>query len=297
MANNLFDVFQYGFMQRALIAGLLVAGISGVLGVFVVLRRTAPLGDALAHVSFGGLALGLAVGILPIYVAIAVAVFGGVAIRWLQDRRLYGELSLTIVQAAGLGGGAVVVSLVGGLNVDILSFLFGLSVLTVTWSDVVLIAGLFALTGVAMSLLYKEFFLLTFDPEGARVSGLPVRALDTGFTIVTAVAVVLAMRVVGILLISALLVVPAATALQLRLGLRGTLAASVFMAMLAVVVGLVLSVLFNTATGGMITLVSIASLLAALAAAGISRRAESALRARGREPESIAGSADTPRLE
>jgi len=279
---NLLDVFQYGFMQRALIAGLLVAGISGVLGVFVVLRRTAPLGDALAHVSFGGLALGLAAGILPIYVAIAVAVFGGVAIRWLQERRLYGELSLTIVQAAGLGGGAVVVSLVGGLNVDILSFLFGLSVLTVTWSDVVLIAGLFAVTGVA---------------EGARVSGLPVRALDTGFTIVTAVAVVLAMRVVGILLISSLLVVPAATALQLRLGLRGTLGASILMAMLAVVVGLVLSVLFDTATGGMITLVSIASLLAALAAAGISRRAESALRARGREPESGARSGDTARLE
>ena len=294
---NLLDVFQYGFMQRALIAGLLVAGISGVLGVFVVLRRTAPLGDALAHVSFGGLALGLAAGILPIYVAIAVAVFGGVAIRWLQERRLYGELSLTIVQAAGLGGGAVVVSLVGGLDVDILSFLFGLSVLTVTWSDVVLIAGLFAVTGVAMSLLYKEFFLLTFDPEGARVSGLPVRALDTGFTIVTAVAVVLAMRVVGILLISSLLVVPAATALQLRLGLRGTLGASILMAMLAVVVGLVLSVLFDTATGGMITLVSIASLLAALAAAGISRRAESALRARGREPESGARSGDTARLE
>jgi len=294
---DLVALFQYGFMQRALIAGLLVAGISGVLGVFVVLRRTAPLGDALAHVSFGGLALGLAAGILPIYVAIAVAVFGGVAIRWLQERRLYGELSLTIVQAAGLGGGAVVVSLVGGLNVDILSFLFGLSVLTVTWSDVVLIAALFAVTGVAMSLLYKEFFLLTFDPEGARVSGLPVRALDTGFTIVTAVAVVLAMRVVGILLISSLLVVPAATALQLRLGLRGTLGSSILMAMLAVVVGLVLSVLFDTATGGMITLVSIASLLAALAAAGISRRAESALRARGREPESGARSGDTARLE
>lgn len=297
MADNLFDIFRLGFMQRALIAGLLVAGISGVLGVFVVLRRTAPLGDALAHVSFGGLALGLAVGILPIYVAIAVAVFGGVAIRWLQERRLYGELSLTIVQAAGLGGGAVIVSLVGGLNVDILSFLFGLSVLTVTWSDVFLIGGLFVVTGVAMSLLYKEFFLLTFDPEGARVSGLPVLALDTGFTIVTAVAVVLAMRVVGILLISALLVVPAATALQLRLGLRGTLAASVFMAMLAVVVGLVLSVLFDTATGGMITLVSIASLLAALAAAGISRRAESMQRARARDPERGEPSTDPVRLE
>src|SRR5881397_3261422 len=120
---NLLDVFQYGFMQRALIAGLLVAGISGVLGVFVVLRRTAPLGDALAHVSFGGVALGIAFGFLPLYVAIVVAVAGGIAMRLLQERRLYGELSLMSVQAAGLAGGIVLVSLVGGLNVDILSFL------------------------------------------------------------------------------------------------------------------------------------------------------------------------------
>src|SRR5437879_13085021 len=123
------------------------------------------------------------------------------------------------------------------MNVYILSFFCGV-ILTVPWSDIFLTAVVLAVTGVGMAILYKEFFLLTFDPEGARVSGLPVRALDTGFTIVTAVAVVLAMRVVGILLISSLLVVPAATALQLRLGLRGTLGASLLMAMLAVVVRL-----------------------------------------------------------
>src|SRR5438093_11027812 len=296
MANDLLSIFQFGFMQRALIAGLVIATVCGVLGVFVVLRRTAPLGDALAHVSFGGVAIGIAAGLFPIEMAILIAVLGGIGIRVLQERHLYGELSLTVIQAAGLGGGVVVISMVGGLNVEILSFLFG-QILTVTWSDVALIVVLLAATILVLAVLYKEFFLLTFDPEGARVSGLPVRALDTGFTIVTAVAVVLAMRVVGILLISSLLVVPAATALQLRLGLRGTLGASILMAMLAVVVGLVLSVLFDTATGGMITLVSIASLLAALAAAGISRRAESALRARGREPESGARSGDTARLE
>src|SRR6266699_2175131 len=117
MANDLLSIFQFGFMQRALIAGLVIATVCGVLGVFVVLRRTAPLGDALAHVSFGGVAIG---------------------IRVLQERHLYGELSLTVIQAAGLGGGVVVISMVGGLNVEILSFLFG-QILTVTWSDVALI--------------------------------------------------------------------------------------------------------------------------------------------------------------
>src|SRR5438093_1104166 len=126
MANDLLSIFQFGFMQRALIAGLVIATVCGVLGVFVVLRRTAPLGDALAHVSFGGVAIGIAAGLFPIEMAILIAVLGGIGIRVLQERHLYGELSLTVIQAAGLGGGVVVISLVGGLNVELLSFLFGL---------------------------------------------------------------------------------------------------------------------------------------------------------------------------
>ncbi len=274
MAGGLLDIFEFGFMQRALIAGLVIATVCGLLGVFVVLRRTAPLGDALAHVSFGGVALGIALGLFPVEVAIVIAILGGVGIRFLQDRHLYGELSLTVVQAAGLGGGAVLVSLRGGLNVDILSFLFG-QILTVTWSDISLMVALVAATILVLAGLYKEFFLLTFDPEGARVSGLPVRALDTGFTILTAITVVLAMQVVGILLVSALLAVPAATALQLRVGLRGTLAASVFIGMLSVAGGLLLAVFLNAATGGMIVLVCISALLTALAVAGRSKRKES----------------------
>ena len=116
---DIVQIFQFGFMQRALLAGLLISIVCGLLGVFVVLRRTAPLGDALAHVSFGGVALGIAFGFLPLYVAVVVAVAGGIAIRLLQERRLYGELSLTVVQAAGLAGGTVLVSLVGGLNDEI----------------------------------------------------------------------------------------------------------------------------------------------------------------------------------
>src|SRR5712691_4295588 len=274
MSDGLLDIFRFGFMQRALIAGLVIATVCGILGVFVVLRRTAPLGDALAHVSFGGVAIGIAAGFLPIEMAILVAVLGGVGIRFLQDRHLYGELSLTVVQAAGLGGGVVLISVVGGLNVDILSFLFG-QILTVSWSDVALIVALLAVTILVLAGLYKEFFLLTFDPEGARVRGLRVRALDTGFTILTAVTVTLGMRVVGILLVSSLLAVPAATALQLKVGLRGTLVASVLLATIAVVSGLLLAYFLNAATGGMIVLVSLAGLAAAMVAAGVSRRSES----------------------
>jgi len=154
MANDLLSIFQFGFMQRALIAGLVIATVCGVLGVFVVLRRTAPLGDALAHVSFGGVAIGIAAGLFPIEMAILIAVLGGIGIRVLQERHLYGELYLTVIQAAGLGGGVVVISMVGGLNVEILSFLFG-QILTVTWSDVALIVVLLAATILVLAVLYK----------------------------------------------------------------------------------------------------------------------------------------------
>jgi len=277
MANDLLSIFQFGFMQRALIAGLVIATVCGVLGVFVVLRRTAPLGDALAHVSFGGVAIGIAAGLFPIEMAILIAVLGGIGIRVLQERHLYGELSLTVIQAAGLGGGVVVISMVGGLNVEILSFLFG-QILTVTWSDVALIVVLLAATILVLSFLYKEFFLLTFDPEGARVSGLPVRALDTGFTVLTAITIVLAMQVVGVLLVSALLAVPAAAALQLRVGLKGTLLASVFIGMLSVAAGLVLAVFLNAAAGGTIVLLCLAALFISLLMAGRSKQGESGAR-------------------
>ena len=277
MANDLLSIFQFGFMQRALIAGLVIATVCGVLGVFVVLRRTAPLGDALAHVSFGGVAIGIAAGLFPIEMAILIAVLGGIGIRVLQERHLYGELSLTVIQAAGLGGGVVVISMVGGLNVEILSFLFG-QILTVTWSDVALIVVLLAATILVLAVLYKEFFLLTFDPEGARVSGLPVRALDTGFTVLTAITIVLAMQVVGVLLVSALLAVPAAAALQLRVGLKGTLLASVFIGMLSVAAGLVLAVFLNAAAGGTIVLLCLAALFISLLMAGRSKQGESGAR-------------------
>src|SRR2546429_7261563 len=277
MANDLLSIFQFGFMQRALIAGLVIATVCGVLGVFVVLRRTAPLGDALAHVSFGGVAIGIAAGLFPIEMAILIAVLGGIGIRVLQERHLYGELSLTVIQAAGLGGGVVVISMVGGLNVEILSFLFG-QILTVTWSDVALIVVLLAATILVLAVLYKEFFLLTFHPEGAPVSALPVRALATAFPALPPLPIVLAMQVVGVLLVSALLAVPAAAALQLRVGLKGTLLASGFIRMLSVAAGLVLAVFLNAAAGGTIVLLCLAALFISLLMAGRSKQGESGAR-------------------
>src|SRR2546422_8868417 len=171
---DLLALFGLGFMQRAVIAGLLAAALCSVLGVFIVLRRTAFLGDALAHTAFGGMALGIFLGVFPIYAALVVVVVGAVAIGILRERGMYGELSVALIYATGLAGGIVLVSKSGGLNVSLLSLLFG-QILTVTWPDVYLIGLLFAAGGSVLFLFYKEYFLLTFDPECARAAGGPPR--------------------------------------------------------------------------------------------------------------------------
>ncbi|HEV8594602.1 MAG TPA: metal ABC transporter permease [Thermoplasmata archaeon] len=271
MTDGILEIFRYGFMQRALLAGLFVGGICGLLGVFVVLRRTSQLGDSLAHAAFGGVALGVMLGIYPVYAALFVAVVGGIAIHALRERGVYGDLAVTIVYATGLAGGVFLISFSGGLNVDLLSLLFG-SILTVSWTDVAMIAGLFVLTLSVLAFLYKEIFAFAFDPEGARVSGVPVHALDVGFTVLTAVAVVLSMRAVGILLVAPLLVLPAASSMRLRLGMRATIAAAVGFALLAIVAGLLLSYFLDTATGATIVLVALLCFAGLLSAEAVGRR-------------------------
>jgi zinc transport system permease protein len=269
MGDGLFDIFQYAFMQRALLAAVMVAGICGALGVFVVLRRTALMGDALAHTSFGGIAIGLVAGLLPIEASLIAAIAGGFALHEMRRRKIYGDLSVAVMYSAGLAGGVVLLSATGGLNVSVLAFLFG-SILTVTWDDVLMIGLLCAVCAAALLALFREFFLMTFDDDDARTSGVPTRWLDLGLTMLLAVTVVLSMRAVGVLLVASLLSIPAASSLQLRLGLGRTIAASMGLATLAAVAGIILSYYARTATGGTIVLLSLTIFvtLVGLSAAG-----------------------------
>jgi zinc transport system permease protein len=265
-------MFEYSFMQRAFIAGVIVAALCGLLGVFVVLRRTALIGDALAHTAFGGIAIGIFAGLLPLHSALLAAVLGAVALHEMRRRKLYGDLAVAIMYSAGLAGGVVLLSLSGGLNVDVLAFLFG-SILTVSWQDVAIAGALCAVCGVAVFALLPEFAILTLDDDDARTSGVPTGPIDLGLNILVAVTVVMSMRLVGVLLVASLLAIPAASALQMRLGLRQTIAASMGLAVLAAVSGIILSYLYRTATGGTIVLVSLALFitLAALGAPGARR--------------------------
>ena len=250
------ELFSYAFMQRAFLAGLGVSVACAVLGVFLVLRRDAMIGHGLAHVTFGGVALGLVLYLSPIWVALGVAVLSALGILKLKERAgLYGDTAIGIISSLGMALGIFLVSLAGSFNLDLFGYLFG-NILAID-AEEVWVAFLLALAVlITVALFYQEFLFLTFDAESARVSGVRVKRLDVLMAILTAVTVVVGMKVVGILLISALLVIPAAAALQAARSFKEALALSALLGAISAVAGLTAAFFFNWPPSGTIVLVS-----------------------------------------
>jgi zinc transport system permease protein len=252
-----FEIFQYGFMQRALLAGAIIGTIAPLIGVFLVLRRLSLIADTLSHVALAGVAGGLLLRGHPLVGALVASVAGAVGIERLRvSGRLFGETALAIFLSGGFAVAVVLISLANGFNADLFSYLFG-AITTVRPGDLALIAALGLIVLVALGMLHKELFAITFDEEGARVQGVPVDAINLLLTVMTAVTVVVAMRIVGILLTSALMVIPAATALRLARSFRHTLIVSVACSLAAVALGMVASYYFDIAAGGAIVLVAL----------------------------------------
>lgn len=246
------EILHYGFMQRAFIAGVMIAIIAPTIGVFLVLRRLSLIADTLSHVALAGVAIGLLLKIDPVLGGLGAALVGSAGVERLRTSgRLFGEAALAIFLSGGLAVSVILVSLHHGFNVDLFSFLFG-SITTVEPRDLVLIVVLgLAVLGV-VTLFYKEFFAMTFDEEGARVQGLPVDTLGLVLTVLVGITVVVSMRIVGILLISALIVIPAVTALRIARSFRGTLTIAIITGVMAVLVGLTAAFYFDLAAGGAI---------------------------------------------
>lgn len=251
------DLFlDYPFMQRALLAALIVAALCATLGVYVVLRGLSLLGDGLAHISFAGIALGLVLGLYPLALALVAAVLGALAIHALRSKEIVrGDTAIGILFTAGLAVGILLVSRNRGIGADLASYLFG-NLLSVSAQDVVLVAGVAAVLLALLLLLHKELFYATFSEEAARLSGLPVGALNVVFMAATAASIVVASRIVGVLLVSALLIVPAATALQLGRSFRATLAWSVGFGLFSVAAGVFAAAQWGLATGASVALAS-----------------------------------------
>jgi len=245
----------YGFAQRALLGGVMIAAVCSLLSFFVVVRRMAFVGMGISHAAFGGVALGLVLGLDPLITAGGFCVLVAMGIGWLGEKgRVHEDTVIGILFAAAMALGVVLVRAARAYNLDLMSYLFG-SILALRWADI-LVMGLVALLSLAfLALFFKELLFIAFDRETAIASGLPVRSVDYAFLIFLALVVVISIKLVGIILVSALLVIPAATGMQLSRNFRGVLVAAEVAGITSVAVGLYLSYLFDVASGACIVLV------------------------------------------
>jgi len=254
--SALADMVSYGFMQRALAAGIMVGLLCGVLAFFVVLRRLSFIGVGISHSAFGGVAIGVLTGLDPFLLAAGVCLLVAWAIGWISRRgRLHEDTAIGILFSSVMALGVALISLSRDYQIDLFGYLFG-NILAVAPLDLWLLAiATIGVVGV-VAVLFKSLLFVAFDEEVARANGLPVDLLQYVLLSCLAIAVVAAMRVVGIILVEALLVIPAATGFQLARGYRTMLAISVVSAIVAAVGGLCLSYLLNVAAGAMIILVA-----------------------------------------
>ena len=255
------EILSYGFLQRALVAGSLIAVLCSVLGVFLVLRRLSLIGDGLAHVTFGSVALALFLGFhsaLTTVAAIPCVLLASLGILRLTEKaKIYGDTAIGIVSSLGIAIGVLLASMAGGFNVDLFSYLFG-NILSISTTELLLSAGLFLVVLVSVALNYNELFAITFDEELAKSAGISTKRINSVLVLLTALTVVLAMKVVGIMLISALLILPAVSALQLAKGFKTAIFSAALIGMGTVIIGIFLSFVMNLPTGATIVLVNFA---------------------------------------
>lgn len=259
------DIFQYSFMVRAFEAGIAIAVIAPLIGMFLVVRRYSLLADTLAHTSLAGVAIGLLFRINPVFSAIILSVVASLGIEQLRaSRRVFSESVLALFLSGSLAFAVVILSLAKGFNASLFGYLFG-SISTVSQTDVWVIVALAVMVFLNVVLLYKELFFVAFDEELAQASGLPVRRLNFTIVLLAAITVALSIRIVGVLLIGALMVIPVISAVQYGRGFRATLILSVIFSLLSVLIGLSASYYFNLASGGAIVLVALVIFLLSLA--------------------------------
>jgi len=259
------EMLSLAFMQRALVAGLIVAVVAPSIGLFLVLRRLALYGDALSHVTLAGVATGMLTNTYPVATGLAFAVAASLGMDWLrQSYRRYSEMAVAIVLAGALALAVILLSLAAGSTGEIMAYLFG-SIVTVSATDVRVISVVGAAVLLCLFLLYKELLATTFDEEYARVGGLPIKAINMLFYVLVALTVALTMRVVGALLVSSLMVVPVGAALQVARSFRGALLLSVAFGIASVLAGLTLAYVLDLAPGGTVVFTAVAILLLILA--------------------------------
>jgi zinc transport system permease protein len=260
------DLLTAEFFQRALIGGALIAVTAPLMGLFLVLRRLAMIGDTLSHVSIAGVALGFLLGVYPVAVGLLFALAASFGIEKLRRTyKTYAELSIAIIMSGGIALASIFFTLGRGFNVNVNAYLFG-SIYTLNTTDLIVIAAVTVIVLTTVTVHRKELFLLSFDEDAAAVNGLPVRYFNIMISVLTALVISVAIKIVGALLVSALLTVPAACGLALARSFRQAIIVVVIVGEAAVLAGLWIAGIWNLAPGGTVVLLLIAILVLALTA-------------------------------
>nr|WP_330371977.1 metal ABC transporter permease [Lacrimispora aerotolerans] len=257
---NVMEIFSYGFMQRAFLVGILLATVIPCIGVVIVLKRLSMIGDALSHTSLAGVAAGLILGVNPVATAAAacmIAAFGIEAIRRKLPR--YSEMSIAIMMSAGIGLAGVLSGFVKN-SANFNSFLFG-SIVAISDMEMFLVIGVSMVVLLVFLLLYKELFYIALDERSARLAGVPVKQVNFIFTILTAATVSVAARTVGALIVSSMMVIPVACAMQFGKNYKQTVIYAVSFDVAFMIAGLFFAYYFGLKPGGTIVLVGVISLL------------------------------------
>ena len=266
---NLLQMFSYPFMQRALIAGVLVSLCAALLGVTLVLKRYSMIGDGLSHVSFGALAIAVALGVTPLYFSIPVVIVAAfLLLRVADNPRWNSDAAIAAMSASSLAIGILVISRTTGMTTDVDSYMFG-SVLAMSKTDVALSVVLCMAVLALYILFYHKIFAITFDENFSRATGLNVNWYNTLIAILTALTIVLGMRMMGAMLISSLIIVPALTAMRLFKSFRSVVICSAITSVVCFCAGLTISFGFSTPVGATVvaanlTLFVISSILGAI---------------------------------
>lgn len=254
----MFELFQYDFMVRAFIAGVVIAAVAPLIGNFLVIRRFSLIADTLSHVALAGVALGLFLETAPLITTVIFTAAASLAIERLRtSNKIPAETVLAMFLPGGLALSIVLLSLAHGLNTNLMSYLFG-SIATVKPEELWFIVGFAVIIIVLLFFLYKKLLFASFDEESAHVAGVPVQTMNTILIVCTAVTVALTMRVVGVLLIGALMVIPVVSGMQMGRSFRHSVVLSVLFAQAAVIAGLYAAYYLNLPAGGTIVLVSLA---------------------------------------
>ena len=257
MIETIIEMMQYNFIQRALLVGTLVSLCAALLGVSLVLKRYAMIGDGLSHVGFGVLAIAVAAGWSPLYVSIPIVIIAAIILLKIgNNSKVQSDSAIGIIASSSLAIGVAVTSATTGMNTDVWNYMFG-SILAMSKSDVILSIVVSVIVGILFIIYYRKLFAVTFDEKFARASGLNVTRYTNLIAVLTAVIIVVGMRMMGTMLISSIIIFPAITSMRLFKTFKKVVISSAVISIVSFFIGIYFSYIYNISTGAMIVIVNL----------------------------------------